>query len=862
MSRFLQFNSILLSSVILLGCNSSGGNLLNATNTNSTNTNNNSQNTGNNTGNNGSDNNGSNNGNGNNNGGGTGNAGNNTGNNGGSSNTNIPQPKCLAAVGSALPKVAGLPQVSSGQRPGPAVLYDLFDNPPTSPMLQNHDPRFVATPILVQGHEAYVNGEYLYQDYIYDDYGSDVSNDDLNESGITIANNDINGLEPRVGDIDYPTNFTRYGGNAADLVEFRISHGVSDVAYRITLNTLLEEDSTIIAIVFDMDNNDATGLTDLQILPRDPGASFEGADEVLFLWGSGAEHVSFATTGNTTTPLNITTKLDANQMWVTVPRSLHNPTGDVGITVAAGLYDTSTGGWLMPQSAPTATQPGTVKDGSIFDPNPAGIFNLAFRFDEPVTGQNTPPDTFQSDYIRQKEPTHYEHVINYDDLANGVNRNTVPATGQQMRLFASSFSLNEDGTRSTNNTGEGRNLALNDPTYLGPLQPYSIYIPTAATGNDPLPLHWAFHSNAQQHWQYNGANYVQQIGEDVNAYVATTLGRGPRNWYDGPAELDAFEVWADIARNFNIDGNRTATTGYSMGGFASYRFGTLYPDLFGKAFTQVGPPGELIWVPPSAPTGGASTLTNHVLENVRNLPYMNIAAVQDELVPYPGPQAQNTGNPGLGIIGLQDLDYRYRFLSFNTAEHYTLFLIDDYPMATEFMADTQVDRNPYHVTFSYLPAEDDANFGIKHDHAYWVSKLTLADSSEETSKGTIDAFSHACGLGDPSGTPGADAGANPLTYNEVNNTWGDAPAITTENRLTVKLTNLASVEVDLLRTGLDLTAAASLLLTADTNGTLTLTGNFATNTQVTQNGNAVSAAVTANTITLPYTAGAATYMIQ
>ena len=420
--------------------------------------------------------------------------------------------------------------------------------------------------------------------------------------------------------------------------------------------------------------------------------------------------------------------------------------------------------------APTETQPGTVKDASIFDPTPAGIFNLAFRFDEAVSGLNTPPDTRQSEFIRQKNPNAYKHVINFADLSAGVNRTTVPKTGTQLRLYASSFSLNRDGTRSAENSGEGRDLAPNDPNYFGVLQPYSIYIPSAAeTSATPLPMHWAFHSNAQEHWQYNGTQYVQQIGEALNAYVPTTLGRGPRNWYDGPAEADTFEVWADIARNFNIDANRTAITGYSMGGYATYRFSTLYPDLFGKSFSQVGPPGEEIWVPPNPPTGGATTLSNLILENARNIPFMNIASAQDELVPYTGPQAQNLGNPGLGVSGFRDLDYRFRFLTFNTAEHYTLFLIDNYPMAGAFLQDVSIDRNPYHVTYSYLPGEDAPEYGFVHDHAYWVSDLRLAAQDSETAKATVDAFSHVCGKGDPTGTPGADAGANPLSYNEINN---------------------------------------------------------------------------------------------
>lgn len=720
---------------------------------------------------------------------------------------------CRAPDAAPLPVLAGLPQVSSGVRPGPALLYA---EPITNPQLQNHHPRFVARPILMQGQEAYVNGEYLYQDYLYDDYGSDVSNDDLNETGVMVGNSDVNGLEPRVGDIDYPTNFARYGGNAADLVEFRIAPGGDDTAYRISLNTLLERDSTITAIVFDMDRNAATGVS---LLNRDPGAPFPGTDEVIYLWGTGAEHVKFGVAGAmTVTPLAITTDLVANQQWVFVPMSAHKPVGDVAITVAVGLHDAATGGWLRPAAAPTATQPGAVKDGRIFDPNPAGIFNLAFRFDEPVVNQNTPADTFQSEFIRSKQPTHYQHVVKFSDLAAKANRSTVPATGTLLPIYASRFPLPP--------LGEGRDLAQNDPVYLGALQPYSIYVPTSAALGQPAPLHWAFHSNGQQHWQYNGSNYVQQIGEALGALVPTPLGRGPRNWYDESAEADTFEVWADVARRFRVDANRAATTGYSMGGFASYRYAALYPDLFAKAFTQVGPPGELIWVPGMAPTGGASTLTNLVLENVRNVPFLNLNAVEDELVPYPGPLAQNLGDPANGIDGFEQLGYRYRFQSYTAAEHYTLFLLDNFPMGTPFLADTQMDRNPYHVTYAVLPVEDTPDYQLVHDHAYWVSGLQVveAGTADAPGKGRIDAFSHACGLGDPVSTPGATAGAIPLPHVETSRSWAAPPMIAVENKLTLSMSNLKAATLDLPRAGIDTTRPVTLVLSADAPGVLQLTG--------------------------------------
>src|SRR5882724_5278593 len=133
------------------------------------------------------------------------------------------------------PAAGTLPSVPSGARPGPDVLYAPA---PAAPQLENRDPHFQAAPLLVSGTEAYVAGEYLYQDFLYDDYGSDTDG-----AGAFP-------LSPRAGDVTYPTNTARYGGNAADLVELRIAVTPTDVAYRITLNTLLAADSTIVTIAF------------------------------------------------------------------------------------------------------------------------------------------------------------------------------------------------------------------------------------------------------------------------------------------------------------------------------------------------------------------------------------------------------------------------------------------------------------------------------------------------------------------------------------------------------------------------------------------------------------------------------------
>ena len=192
-----------------------------------------------------------------------------------------------------------------------------------------------------------------------------------------------------------------------------------------------------------------------------------------------------------------------------------------------------------------------------------------------------------------------------------------------------------------------------------------------------MPLTWADHSLAQFHWQYNGTQYVQEIGQKRGSLVVTPNSRATDGFYVGRNEYDQFEVWNDVLRNYDVDMSRVAMTGYSMGGYATYRMPSLYPDLFGKAYSIVGPPGAGIW----RGTGGASisqdkgddysTLTNYWLENVRNVPFFNMAMETDELVPVAGTRQQNIGgvDPTGEAQSFDGLGYRYTFQEFTSGEH-------------------------------------------------------------------------------------------------------------------------------------------------------------------------------------------------
>lgn len=125
--------------------------------------------------------------------------------------------------------------------------------------------------------------------------------------------------------------------------------------------------------------------------------------------------------------------------------------------------------------------------------------------------------------------------------------------------------------------------------------------------------------------------------------MVTPGSRSSDGYYQGPLEADVFEAWADVAHRYGLDPDRTSIVGYSMGGYGAYRLGGLYPDLFARAVTVVEPPSQGIWFPPAQPPATA-TLSNVWLESNRNLPYLNMAARQDPLVPYAGPNQQNTGS--------------------------------------------------------------------------------------------------------------------------------------------------------------------------------------------------------------------------
>ncbi len=698
-------------------------------------------------------------------------------------------------------------------RPGPDILYR---KPARSPQLQNAGV-WHARPILVSGASAYRDGEYLYQDFLYDDHGAKGASRDPGDprtSGDTFS-------APN-GTYTYPTA-ARYANNAADLVELRVKPLAGATAFRLTLNTL-KKPRLVAATV-------AIGSSKVE--RRMPFGANTSAPAKLFLTVHGRHaELDDAASGKRVAPApKVSGSRRRRQIQVLVPHSAWNPgTKRVRLAAGVGLWDGAAKRYLIPGAAASATTPG----GAAGLASPSAFFNAAFRYHEPVPdlsqngGVSAVADTSwwrdkaQARALAAGTIKPFHATVDFGKLARRADdagrgkRWGVPTSGPMDRIFASHFET-EQGADYSKSCGDPDNCL---GELRGRLQPYAIYVPKKPQPRKGYGLTLLLHSLGANYNQFEGSrNQSQFANRGSGSIVITAEGRGPDGWYYGEAGADTFEMWADAARHFKLNPNLTDVAGYSMGGYATYKFTTQYPDLFGRAQPTVGPPGLGIWVPPADPApGGAASNTNRMLASVRNIPFLIWDGTNDELVPVPGPVAQ--------AQTFDDLGYRFAFDLFAPpVDHLMLASNDEYAPAARFLGTARVDRNPRHVTYVVNPTMDFPKDGTVADHAYWLSDLKLRDSSGAAPLGTVDARSEGFGVGDApvhatTHSAGMLTGGNvgPLTYAQTAKTWGKAPKRPTRDVLHIDATNLRTVTVQPARAKLDCHAS----LDVHTNGPLSV----------------------------------------
>lgn len=702
-------------------------------------------------------------------------------------------------------------------RPGPDILY--WDAP-RAPQLENTGV-WQSPPILISGASAYRCGEFLYQDYLYDDRGANAFLPDLLES------RHLSEIFSRAnGTYSYPTDPV-YAGNAADFVEIRVKELKDATAFRVTLNSLIDPERVAFTIAIG-DSGEPR--------PFPHGANVSAPAEMfLTVHGYEAELRKSVSSqpifkdGGLLNPDEgkllkpspvVSVDLERRQYDVRIPHEAWKPgKNPVRLAAGVGLWDKEKGEYLRPSLTRSASKPG----GAGLLPRPAAFFNVAFRFNEPMPDMAIATDALldpawwremkQAHALRKGDISDFHVWVDfeklrakvYDDMSDTPEG--VPQTGPMNRIYASHFAPGQgvDFSASCFDRLSFTHSGDCHGEFLGQLQAYGVYVPEKEPPKTGYGLTLLLHSLSANFNQYLGSNHQAQLGERGRGHIVITpSGRGPDGWYVQETAADTFEVWADVARHYPLDPDVTVISGYSMGGYATFKFASRYPDLFAKAHAIVGPPGIGMWFPPGEPSGGEGSNTYYQLESLRNIPTLMWVQLLDELVPYAGTHKQ--------AQRLDELGYRYRFDTFKTGEHLVLAIVDEYGPAVEWLGDAVVDRNPYHVSYVVNPAMDHPDTTLVGDHAYWLSGLRVRD---QTRRGSIDAISLAAGLSAPEAQAtttrlGFLNGGNlylPQPYVSKEKTWREAAPQPAHDKLRIVADNLAEVTVHPKRAGLSCNAA-------------------------------------------------------
>lgn len=708
----------------------------------------------------------------------------------------------LLSVSLSTAGAGSLSSVPRGPRPGPAVLYAPLAKPP---VLRNAS-GWKAAPIMVGGAQAYRAGEYLYQDYVYDSFGANTTAGPLPPEPVP-ASSDTS-FSSMTGDMVYPANEKKYAFDAADLLEFRARPTKQGVRYRVTLNTMLDRKAAAVAIGIDRKPGGKTdwgyGIGSLGDL---------GVDDVIVASGDGAR-------SSTIRGLEGYANVSTNQIEIRTPLKPRRAVWRHYLVV--GLWDGTSFKEILDE--PTAEEPGGAHGTS-----PPPVFNAGFRFNEPavhsnLTGQianlqdnagarTAGPGNWrehrQAHALAARDISEFHADIDFGKLAARRNDESgVPRTGFIVRLFASHLNLGE-GAQATR------------PMLKGPIQPYGLFVPTTYSPRRAAPLTLLLHSLAAGYCQYAifAPNLLTQLGQERGSIVLTPAGRGPDGWYHDEAELDVFEAWADVAARYRLDPSRTAISGYSMGGYGTYRFASLYPDLFARAFAVVGPADESIT---GGPTGGMiaefedTENTLHILDNMRHVPLLMWNGTNDELVPVPGPLQTERR--------LNDLVYEHRLDLFPGYDHFLFSMLDEWGPGRDWLGSARISRDPTHVVYRAMPEMDRPALGLRHDHAYWVSGIVVAAGARS---GLVDAVSTARPNFKPTLGPVLPAGTVPTPHLSLGLevTGITITSATLANGLDVALTDVSAVTFWPERAG---ARRGSFVLKVRTNGAvrITLAGSF------------------------------------
>ena len=406
------------------------------------------------------------------------------------------------------------------------------------------------------GTSRFAGGALFWTDFLYDDHGA---------TGVLV---DIptGGLVPPRGTYVYPAGPA--ARNGADI--FRVAVGLTetDTWWRVDWNTLLDPSVPIALFTFDTDRGQAThrpmaGRGGRPLRRHRPGATRLGC-------GRAADR-----------PHDTTRRLRSStpSTWSRGPSS-PGSRAHWWSPPAPGRSGWRQG-WRTTRATVSPTFP-AIRGALPGQPN---VYNVAFRTHEQETG--TPELLVRSGAGRRPHRRGRVPVLAGRPVGSTCRSPHHRRARRQGHL--------DPVVRLVDRAGTGRRrdrLLSTEPQFLGRVQPYSVCLPATYAPGRKLPLTLLLHSLALGQNQFAAIDprLLHQVCDGRDSVVVTPLARGPSCWYFDEGELDVWEVWARVAEQLGTDPNRTVISGYSMGGYAAYKLGLTYPEVFAQAVVLAGPP--------------------------------------------------------------------------------------------------------------------------------------------------------------------------------------------------------------------------------------------------------------------------------
>ncbi|MDQ1444439.1 MAG: hypothetical protein QOI20_903 [Acidimicrobiaceae bacterium] len=649
------------------------------------------------------------------------------------------------------------------------------------------------------GTSRLVPGAFEYSDFLYDDHGAAGA-----PRGFPIA-----GLAPSDGTFEYAPAAAKKNG--ADIFRVGIGHDVSASYWRVDWTTLIDQNVPVAEFAIDSTPDAGAAAwpgVDHLASPGIDKALVVSAQGAWVLDGTGAKTAVAALGGS------LTVDMAAKSFVVRLPEARFATGGKWTVRVASGVANAAGDGF-----APVDSDHGAL-------PNQPPVFNVGFRNhdQEPMVGNYWMEDA-QAAALAAGDVAKFGATVDWSDLASGKATPEPLPTGYTNRWYVSSITVGDASKHEDQGVVADTGGGTGDlkPNFLGRVQPYAVFVPSTYKDTTGTPLTWVLHSLSEQHNQYGALapNFLTQACEDRGSICATTLGRGPDGWYFDEAELDFWEVWNRLANTYNIDADRTVISGYSMGGWATYKLGLAHPDLFAKAVVLAGPPQCGLRVADGYGfAGGAGRCTTDgngspFIENARSLPYYIAHGTDDELVPVTSVLEHVDHFRALGL--------RYRFELYPGMDHLGYGAADHFKSAAAHMGTGVRETDPSRVTYRWYPNLDRPEWNMRSTSAYWLSGLQAAEVRPGLTA-RVDAESSA--VARPSHkvqfAPGADVPGDPSPAVVTEQTWADGPVDAALPVLSLDLTNIGSVTINVARAGFAPGTAGHLDVVADRAGSVVL----------------------------------------